>query len=213
MMPAGGAVEGRLHLFIYIGVQTAIVIMMIVDLALNKWFHYCYWDFGLEHVEPIHAGAGYLDDDTIAELINDICDNSDSLYAWCPEFCSNADNFEGAGGAMIFFGVITLIAALAAIICHALALREKQFRHWIVWVWLSLPACFWLLGTIIYGSVTNLAGIDDVNKSHGDRDDHQYEPKNADPEAGLILCAFIVVFQVFLLLYALLTTRKNFARE
>ena len=206
MLSLAGSGE-RLHLIIYSSVQLVLIVLLIICLALNDWFKYCFWEFGLVYAHSFRWRIrDVYDDTTISGVRDDWCEDSDSVEYFCPSFCTYISSFESAGGFMVFIGVVTLLSAVATVVMHVLALFGRPLKHWLVWVWMPLPAGLWLLGTVIYGGVTNLAGIDDV------RGHHPYDPKNAEVEGGLILCAILVVLQCFLLLYGLLTSRKAFIR-
>lgn len=206
LLPQSG--PSRVHLMVYIGVQVVLIALIITCLALNEWFKYCFWEFGLVYAHSFYPSLQEANDDTtIADVRSDFCDQDTWVDNYCPEFCSYISGFQSAGGFMVFIGVITLLCAVTTVVFHALALAGRPLKHWLVWVWLSLPGTLWLLGTIIYGGVTNLVGINSV---HRDKD---LRAKDAEVKGGLVLCALIVVFQAFLLLYAMLTTRKAFTRD
>lgn len=193
---------------VYIGVQVVLVALLITCLALHEWFKYCFWDFGLVYAHSFYPSLQEADDDTtIAEVRSDWCDEDTDVGYYCPGFCTYISGFQSAGGFMVFIGVVTILSAVATVALHALALAGRPLKHWLVWVWLSLPSAVWLLGTIIYGGVTNLAGVEAVHRNKVLR------PRDAEAKGGLVLCGVLVVLQGFLLLYALLTTRKAFTRD
>ena len=206
LLPGTG--PSRVHLIVYISVQVILTALTITSLALHEWFKYCFWDFGLVYAHSFYPSVQEVyADTTIADVRSDWCDQDTGVDDYCPEFCTYVSGFQSAGGFMVFIGVVTILSALTTVALHALALAGRPLKHWLVWVWLSLPGAIWLLGTIIYGGVTNLAGVETVHRTKVLR------PKDAEARSGLILCAVLVVLQGFLLLYALLTTRKAFTRD
>jgi len=188
-------------LIIYVVLALILLILTIVNLALNDWYEYCFWKFGLVSAEPIDSDLGASKKDTIGAVKDAICGSDEDGYdSFCPGVCGNLKGFRDGGAVMIFFSVLALITTLGSGALHVLAIIGRSWKSKLYWVWINLPLGVWLLGTIIYGIVANIGSID---KTKGIANDVKVE-------GGVGLCIFLVLFHIAVNVYAMIFTRKAF---
>ena len=193
----------RTQKFLYVISSFAIIILKIVDLALHNWFTYCWWDFGLIYGGTFTSFKNFQNENSINDVQNDACESIRALVSkYCPSFCEYISNFEEAGLAMMFFGVISIVAEVICLAFHLWNFFYHSFRFKKIWAIMALPKFLYILGFLIWFGVSKPHSINSVHS--GPR------IEGFKFKEGFYLAIIILVLDMLLMLYGLLKTRKAF---
>ncbi|OMJ67704.1 hypothetical protein SteCoe_35068 [Stentor coeruleus] len=197
----------KLHIYIYLASALILAAFCVIDLALHEWFEYCYWHIGLVYAESSTDNYLFSGESSISHVYYDACDKSDTLknamQTFCPDLCDNLTNFRIAGGLMITFSILTLLSFIVVIGMHCMLLFKKQPNFKFAWMLMILPLMTYMLGFIIYRSITD-TGVIKVTKNLSGFTD----PKDFEWKGGMIFAVIIIIFMGFNLIHGMIFTRK-----
>ena len=203
------------HVWVYLGLQLCLVTLAVVNLSLNRWFSYCWWDFGLFSSQSFYDyDSQFSDENSISQVKSDVCSDQvtkDFVQNFCPSFCTYVDNFEAAGVLMLCFALLSLVFICIVFGLHVvLVIRRRggrEYENELIVMWQILPSLAYFLSFVLYLLACNLAFLEKVHPN--DLEDHT-APVN--PELGPGVSLGIAVTSLFILVtvYGLITTRKEF---
>jgi hypothetical protein len=187
----------KLLTYAYFVSSIIMVILLIVNLALERWIDYCFWHFGLVYAESWLAYYHFDNEHNFDDVRDDACDDNYRyiVEAYCPHACRNIDNLQDAGEAMLAFGILSLFALVLVIMFHIVLFFKRELEvAKFIYVFDVLPAILWVLGVIIYGSVADFGDYDDTKGGYiGDSpDDLTYRPGFGFAVANCILLPLVV---------------------
>ncbi|CAG9310372.1 unnamed protein product [Blepharisma stoltei] len=194
----------KYHHIIYISASAIIFILIIVDLALNRWFSYCWWDFGLIYAGTFTDFENLQNENSISDVKSDACGSLKGLIEGsCPDFCDYIDDFQSAGAVMVFSGIATLISIAACIFFHFLAFNRSAFRFRVMWVFLIMPTFWYSLGYVIYLGVGKFGDIKSTSSQ-------RFKSENFEMKEGMILAIVVISLNVMLMAYSFIKTKRAF---
>ena len=190
----------KFHIFLYVGSVSVLILFCVIDLALDEWFKYCYWNIGLVNA----SSWNYSSQNSISDAHDLACGSFQKTLEYvCPELCTNLNHFEIAGGMMIMFSIFTFAGFGIVLIMHLLLLCKKKVNFRFAWLFMFLPFTSYLLGFIVYCAISDISGIKDVNSPNSGLD-----PKNFTWEGGMIFAVIIIILMSANLGHGMLFTRK-----
>lgn len=192
----------RFHILLYLGSVSILVVFVVIDLALNEWFKYCYFKIGLVNAEC--SLTGFSNEHTMSDVRDDFCNggsNEKYIEISCPSFCDNVKNFEVAGGMMIAFSIFTLAGLGLVILMHLMLLCMKRVNFKLAWMFMILPLFSYMLGFIIYCVVGDVSGLKGVRSESGS--------VNFEWKGGMIFAVIIIIFMGANLVHGMIFTRKH----
>lgn len=205
----------KLHVFINIVSTIVLSVFCVVDMALENWFEYCYWNIGLIKADPF--GDYFSGESTISDAHDDACDSHDIktvIQDICPDLCDNLDNAKLSGGFLIAFGVLTILSFIFVFLIHVLLLCKKKVNMRFSWTILFTPLLFWLGGFVLFCSIIDTSGI----RSTKDIDDQPNKksleylfgrsPSDFEMQGGMIFAIIIIIFMAIHLGHGLIFTRR-----
>lgn len=151
---------------IYISLQAASIIFTFACINYRDWFRYCWFQFGVQSADNI-AVAESTFSQNIDYLRYLICDQGPEYRAtsqtYCPGFCDNLDNLVHAGGVMLFFMLYSVMLGTISTVLHAIKHFNRAYQADLMKPLVVSPAVSFLLGAIIYLSVTNFTAYHSTN--------------------------------------------------
>ena len=191
----------------YIAANACLIAMTITTISLEKWFTYCYWDFGLTKVKTILKDSAFKNEDTIADVRKDSCHGlKDEIQRECPHFCDYPTRFEIAGAIIMFVTIVSVISQIFCLFYHVLRLRRADFKFRSITCLMVLSACLQLVAFIVYYFISGFINIDSVSNKKIQKE----SPNDFEWKGGLILYTCLVCLQFILAVFGILTTRKGF---
>ena len=196
----------KFHILIYIGSTLVLGLFAIIDLALQEWFKYCYFNFGLIYGDSTFDG--YSNENTISDIKDDFC-NGGAIETYiknaCPGFCDNVDHFQTAGGLMIAFSIFTFIGFCFTLIMHIMLLCRKRISFRFSWLFMILPFVSYFAGFVFYCIAADTSNIKGVKKAPP----QVSNPKNFKWEGGMIFAVIIIVFLCANMVHGLIFTKRH----
>ncbi|CAG9333249.1 unnamed protein product [Blepharisma stoltei] len=191
--------------YAYLAASLVMITLIIIDLALHEWFTYCLWNFGLVYASSWTGRKLWDGASSISDVKDDAC-GSYKLYveSSCPGFCEHIDNFIGAGGTMLAFGIAAILFNLIAMGLVIWRMRHPSFRFEIATLFFIMPTLQYFLAFIIFYGVAEIPELEEVHKI-GNINPHEY-----GMAGGMILAIVIIILQFSLMIYSLMVTRKAF---
>ena len=205
----------KLHVYINLLATVILSVFCVVDMALEDWFEYCYWNIGLVKANPF--GDYFSGESTIADAHDDACDSSDVktiIEHLCPDLCDNLKHSELSGGFLITFGVFTIISFIFVFLLHLLLLCKKRVNMRFTWTLLFAPILFWLLGFVLYCSIIQTSDIRGTKDIDDEPNKKTWKflfgrsPSDFQMEGGMIFAIIILIFMAFHLAHGLIFTRR-----
>lgn len=202
----------KVHLYIYMILETFLGFFIILSLALDKWFNYCYYSFGIHRIYTI-SSDGAMSDRFISEL-QDTCEDhdsyKDSTEEVCDDFCDNLDKIAYASNAIITLSTFTLILIFVNLVLYYTRLVKPDYRVRIksgfIFGFLIhfMQFFFYLLGMILYGGIGQMHNFDDPDcDDSGNCDDFTVK-------GGLAIAITTCIVMLPIVLYGFIFTRKAF---
>ena len=192
-----------------------LIICIIVNMSLHKWFEYCFWEFGLFYGGKIYDEIALHDEYTIFDVHSDACGSVKLVYEEvCPDLCDYLYRFAGAGGAMIFFGIICLIFHLILMWAHCVKSSQSKLKIKFFWIILFCPTILYTLGLVLYISILNPLGVEDTGQSSSNKAIQlENQPKDIALGPGFWMAVVLVGVQAAQAVFGLLKTREGFKPE
>lgn len=140
--------EGKVYVYSYVGACCCVASLVITSLALNQWFEYCWWSFGLVHASTLTEIRDFEGETTISDVYLDACGSLKGLVEeYCAGFCRVVGDFESAGFAMLVFGCVSFCALFVSSVLQICSSMEQLT---VMRVFLCLPSFFYSLGLVVY---------------------------------------------------------------
>ena len=192
------------HHIAHIIISIIVILATSIDMALNTWFSYCWWNFGLARASSFTTFSNLKNESTISDVNSDVCESLRALVEEnCPNFCNYINGFEIGGVFMILFGIMSLIFHVICVLFHAWSSFKVEFKFKKIGVFLVLPSCFYIIGIIFYNGFINFLSIDKPNTKTN-------ETRDLEIKFGFYLSIALVPLNLFLSAYGLLKTRIAF---
>lgn len=128
--------ESRYHFWLSAGLNLCIAVLIIVDISLPQWYHYCYFDFGLTSARTWKDGLNHrLSGHSYSDIDNGLCEGYKVVIeAACDDFCVSLTAAWGAGIVMIVFAVVCLVFTIVYTVLHVLLARGRRYMSWLLYV-------------------------------------------------------------------------------
>lgn len=195
--------ESSYHFWLNAGLHLCITVLLIVDVCLPQWFHFCYFDFGLVTAKAWKDGLNdRMSGDSYSSIDKALCEGYKVVMeAACRDFCIALTNTWAAGVLMIVLSVISMSVTVFYAVLHILLARGKRYFSWLLYVippqygvWVS--PMLEVVAVTMYIAVSNVYGLS--------------APWNGDQEvttgSGLNLAYSIIVFSLVPALHCYLFT-------
>mmetsp|Transcript_7337 Transcript_7337/g.13590 ORF Transcript_7337/g.13590 Transcript_7337/m.13590 type:complete len:214 (+) Transcript_7337:673-1314(+) len=189
----------------YIALQVLVGALIIASCAVERWYKYCWWYFGLVYAENTDDYEDRFDDeDNIDDVDNDACNKYQHMVEnSCDDFCGSVKKFQAGGILMILFSSLTLLNIGVLIIIHSIYLCRPSFRFkHVIWVSVLQPILYFggFFSLLFYGQLY------DLGTTHN-RDGFP-EPSDFKIELGLVLACVAAGLNCLPMIYSLLTTYR-----
>lgn len=192
----------RYQKIVYLLASAVIIILKIVNISLSEWFKYCWWDFGLLDGSTFTSFKNFENESSISDVENDSCGSLKPLVLeYCPDFCDYVTNFNDAGLSMVFFSILSIITEMLCLAFHVWNYFKHSFRFKKIWVIIVIPKVLFALGFIVWYGVIKPNKIKKVNGQ---------QSVDFTLEAGFYIAIVVIIYDILLMLFGLLKTRKEF---
>lgn len=200
----------KIHMATFILLQCILIGLTITDLALYRWFDYCYWEFGLLRVDDCDPDNtfGY---DWRWDIDDHVCsDNSNQDYVenQCEDFCDNLTDIKHATDAMLACGSLCVGLQAATVIIYFLNLSKGWFQSNLVFVLLGIQTLLFPAGLSFFFGLGKFNDYERVSL-----DPEMIDVRNFTWEVGIILAICICILLPIFNLYGFLATRKVLTRD
>jgi hypothetical protein len=193
----------KIHSFVLLLLMVVNVAALLIAAGVKQWFHWCWFDFGLWHVETwkhqLSSRAG--SDNTYQSVADNVCtgDYKHLMNNACDNFC---DDFHKIWGASIIMMVFLAFALLLIVVNMGMFLGElcgKRGRYSLALILPCLPWFAFMTGLIFYMGFANVYGL--------------HKPFNHDQEVstgdGLIAAYVAIATLAIPPLYRMFTLQPN----
>jgi hypothetical protein len=188
---------------VFIALTFVSCIGKLADLFLNYWFKYCWWRFGLIFGNSFAEFTNFRTESLISDIHNDSCESIKELVsANCPDFCDNLSNIEQAGVVMFFFGLISIFSESLCLGFHIWKFLYHNFRFDKIWVVIVAPKFLFALGFFVWYVLVRPDSIQKVDLNN--------QACDFSLGIGFYLSISIIAVDLFLMLFGLIKTRKEF---
>lgn len=128
--------ESKYHFWLSAGLNLCIAVLIIVDISLPQWYHYCYFDFGLTTARTWKDGLNHrLSGHSYSDIDNGLCEGYKVVIeAACSDFCVSLTAAWRAGIVMIVFAVVCLVCTIVYTVLHVLLARGRRYMSWLLYV-------------------------------------------------------------------------------
>ena len=203
----GSSRVSKAFLIGYIVASVCLIALTITTISLERWFTYCYWDFGLTKATTILKDSAFKNEDTIADVRKDSCHGlKDEIQNECPDFCDYPTRIEIAGAIILFVTIVSVISQIFSLFYHILRLRRADFKLKSITCLIILSSCLQLVAFLAYYFISGFVKIDSVSNKKIQKE----SPNDFKWKEGLILYTILVCLQFLLAVFGILTTRKGF---
>jgi hypothetical protein len=201
----------RVIYIIYIILQFITLTLAIVDLALNRWFQYCYWHFGLVYAESFTEYSELDNEETISDVKDDVCDDSylqEEVERSCSNFCDYIDKFRQAGVVMIVFGLGSLVLLVINVLMHLLKLhtQRKRLPEALVVVCCFGQPALYAVGLLLYSTIGELNDLEDAEGPSTGANEY---PRDYKAESGIKLAYAVGILSACVAIYAFFLTKNK----
>ena len=199
----------RVHLYVYMGLEMFLGFFIILSLALDKWFNYCVYSFGIHRVYPIDSDAG-SSDRFISELQDTCDDNEDGYDNLCEDLCDNIDRLRHASDAVISMSAFTLFLIFVTLLLYYTRLVKPDFRIRIGNSFISgllfnfLQMFLYVFGLILYGGIGQMHNYEDPDCDYAGG----LECDDFKVKGGLAIAITTAILMLPISIYGFFTTRK-----
>ena len=204
------------YLFLANGIISfLIIIAIVVNMSLHRWFVYCFWEFGLFYGGKIYDEIALHDEYTIFDVHSDACGSVKLVYEEvCPDLCDYLYRFAAAGGVMIFLGIICLVFHLILMWAHCIKASQSKLKIKCFWLMLCIPTIAYTLGLLLYVAVIDPLNVENTAESNSTKGIQlDNNPRDIDMQGGFWMAFVLVWVQAFQAIFGLVFTRKGFKPE
>ena len=208
--------KGSLSLYLVVSLLT--IGTTCVCLALQDWFTYCFWDWGLAQVSAnqdlvsFTSGVKTFDKGdtwTYNEFKSDFCSGvtKSAFEMACPKMCSYRSDVMEANFYMLAFGAFTLLVLAVNALLHFIALCKNGTKCSTMPVLLVLPTLSFLAGFVVY---IVLGGMTDFKGTKGSIGGMDTGAEDSELGPGIILGIVLIVVNSVLTVIGLVYTKHAF---
>lgn len=195
--------ESNYHFWLNAALHLCITVLLIVDVGLQQWFHFCYFDYGLVTAKTWKRGIeDRLNGNSYSAIDEALCEGyKEVIEAACRDFCSTLSHVWSAGIVMIVFAVMCMLLTILYAVLHILMARGRRYLSWTLYV-RDMQYGIWttpmlvLIAVTLFIAVSGVYGVD--NPWGGDQD--------VSTGSGLNLAYSIIVFSLVPSLHCYLFT-------
>lgn len=201
----------RAKYIVYFLLQFITLILIIVDLALNRWFQYCYWHFGLVYATSFTEYTELDNESAISDVRDDVCDDDkvqQEVENSCSNFCEFVDQFRAAGVVMIVFAVGSIMILIVNIVLHVWKINAEHKKLpdiLVVICFFAQPGMF-AIGLLLYATISGVNDLEEVDNPASGGNEY---PRDFKTESGLKLGYAVGILSGFISIYAFFLTKKK----
>jgi hypothetical protein len=207
VIEASPEVQSRKWVLAYIILQSALVVLQVVAMALPHWFKYCWWNFGIATAHTFTNLSAFYGEYSLEDVHTDACGNKeDYTEAHCPDICENIDNFKAAGGVMLGFGMLSGFFGIILVLVHVIKHYRPAFKFNYIILLGSLQAFFYSSGVLGFYFIAELENL----KTHSLGISGSNKPAEMSFEIGMLLAMIASGVAVFLVPLSHFKTNRAF---
>lgn len=188
---------------VYIGLSIAYILSTLANLAVQDWYDYCYWTFGLIHGKSFTKIKDFENEKTIMSVRGDACGSLQNfIEIECSDACDQIKKIETAGIVYIIFTMCSIISSIICTFFHYRVYIDHKIELRSIGLFMIAPFVFNLIGLSVYLGVGDF-----VNLRYG-KGKYENHTRRFTPKIGFCYALGNMAFCIGVMLYGFMRSKK-----